>query len=373
MDNKAFPAFKVSWLEKGISYGSLALLTLIPFVEIFLRRFKLGIPDSKNILIHIFLVLGFFAAMLTSKSGEHIAITAVQLIKKDKVKHLLESFGTLVAVFILTILAWDCISYLKYGLMGRMVGFIPASFFVIVMPLGYTVMAVRLSLRLQTGKEKILALAAILVGSAAALPAIAKIVWGVDEALTPEPFYSWINMLYDAAKFACTPAILFLIVAALCGMPIFAAIGGIALVMLQAAGQEPDRVPHEVFDALTNTDIIAIPLFTLTGFFLSESKAGERLVRTFRVFFSWLPGGMIVATVIICAFFTSFTGASGVTGPGRNTLYYPQRKQIYRKVFHRAAYLCGKHRPDVSPQPSHHTGCFHQHDDTPFYERTFLL
>ncbi|GHU53153.1 hypothetical protein FACS189496_4270 [Bacilli bacterium] len=65
--------------------------------------------------------------------------------------------------------------------------------------------------------------------------------------------------------------------------------------------------------ALTSDSIIAIPLFTLVGFFLSESKAGERLVATFRSLFCWLPGGMIMATVIICAFFTSFTGASGVT------------------------------------------------------------
>jgi tripartite ATP-independent transporter DctM subunit len=51
----------------------------------------------------------------------------------------------------------------------------------------------------------------------------------------------------------------------------------------------------------------------LTGFFLSESKAGERLVHTFKSLFCWIPGGMIIATVVICAFFTSFTGASGVT------------------------------------------------------------
>jgi tripartite ATP-independent transporter DctM subunit len=49
------------------------------------------------------------------------------------------------------------------------------------------------------------------------------------------------------------------------------------------------------------------------GFFLSESKAGERLVKTFRALFNWIPGGMIIAAVLICAFFTSFTGASGVT------------------------------------------------------------
>jgi tripartite ATP-independent transporter DctM subunit len=313
MDSKTFPAFKISWLERGICYGSLAFLTLIPFAELVLGRFNLAIPDSKGILIHIFLVLGFFAAMITAKTGEHIAITAVQLIKKDKIKHTLEFASTLVAVFILTILAWNCVSYIKFGLEGKTVVFMSTRIFAIAMPLGYAVMALRLSLRLQTGKEKILALAAILVGTAAALPAIAKLIWGVDETLTPEPFYSWINNLYDAAAFACTPAILFLILAALCGMPIFAVIGGIAMVMLQAKGLEPEAVPIEVFSALTNADIIAIPLFTLTGFFLSESKAGERLVRTFRVFFSWLPGGMIIATVIICAFFTSFTGASGVT------------------------------------------------------------
>jgi tripartite ATP-independent transporter DctM subunit len=109
------------------------------------------------------------------------------------------------------------------------------------------------------------------------------------------------------------PVIVLLVALALMGAPLFTVIAGIALVMIQAAGGEAEAVTNSVFSALTDTNIIAIPLFTLTGFFLSESKAGERLVHTFRSLFSWLPGGMIIATVIICAFFTSFTGASGVT------------------------------------------------------------
>jgi tripartite ATP-independent transporter DctM subunit len=72
-------------------------------------------------------------------------------------------------------------------------------------------------------------------------------------------------------------------------------------------------VVSQIYAALTRSSIIAIPLFTVTGFLLSESKAGERLVKTFRSLFGWLPGGLIIVTVIICAFFTSFTGASGVT------------------------------------------------------------
>jgi tripartite ATP-independent transporter DctM subunit len=156
----------------------------------------------------------------------------------------------------------------------------------------------------------VLSVLVILLGSAAAFPAIAKLIWSFE---SPEVLNAPLNFLYDAAYYLKTPLILFLILAALSGTPVFVAIGGIALLMLQAAGSEPEAAPIQIYSSLTSTDIIAIPLFTLTGFFLSESKAGERLVAAFRSLFSWIPGGMIIATVVICAFFTSFTGASGVT------------------------------------------------------------
>jgi tripartite ATP-independent transporter DctM subunit len=303
-------AFKVSWLEKGICYGSLAFLTLIPVADLILRRFKFAIPDAKGILIHIFLVLGCFAAMFTAKYGEHIAITAVQFIKSDKIKHTFVFISTLIAVFTLSVLVWNCVSFIKYGFMGKVIGHIPERVYAIVIPLCYAVIALRFCLKLPTNKERIPAFAAMLLGTAAALPAVAKIIWGFDP---PEPFYTWVDTLYELAWYIRTPAIFFLILAALCGMPIFVAIGGIAMIVLQAAGREPEAVPIQIFSALTDADLIAIPLFTLTGFFLSESKAGTRLVLTFKAFFGWLPGGMIIAAVFICAFFTSFTGASGVT------------------------------------------------------------
>jgi tripartite ATP-independent transporter DctM subunit len=107
--------------------------------------------------------------------------------------------------------------------------------------------------------------------------------------------------------------VIFLIVAALAGTPLFVILGGLALLLIYASGGEMDTVSADIYSGLTNSSIIAIPLFTLAGFFLSESKAGERLVQTFRSLFSWMPGGIIIASVVICAFFTSFTGASGVT------------------------------------------------------------
>jgi tripartite ATP-independent transporter DctM subunit len=85
------------------------------------------------------------------------------------------------------------------------------------------------------------------------------------------------------------------------------------MLFMVATGGEMAIVPHQIYVALTNSNYIAIALFTVTGFFLSESKAGERLVKFFRALFGWLPGGLIIATVIICAFFSAFTGDSGVT------------------------------------------------------------
>ena len=310
MDIKLLRSFKISWLEGGICFVSLSLLAILPILELIFRQFNSAIPDARAVIVHLFLVVGFFAAMHTAKFAEHISITAIQYLKNDKAKRILALVCTLISVFLLSILLWNSISFIKYGLTGKMVGFIPSRVFVAAMPLGFAVMAVRFCLKLDTWKKRIFAFMAMLLGFFAALPAIAKVIWGFE---APQPFFSLVNFLYDAAFLIRVPAIIFLILSALSGMPIFAAIGGIAMIILQAAGREPDAAPIQIFSALTDMDIIAIPLFTLTGFFLSESKAGERLVYTFKAFFGWLPGGMIIVTVIICAFFTSFTGASGVT------------------------------------------------------------
>jgi tripartite ATP-independent transporter DctM subunit len=299
-------------IERGICFGALSLLALIPFFEIVLHQFKLIIPGSRDLIPYLFLITGFFAAMFTAKSGEHISITAVQFIKNEKIKKTLGFITAFLSVLILTVLAWNCVSFIKYGygMLGKTVGPIPDSVFAVAMPLAYTVILLRFAFTRRTGKERIIMSAALLLGTAAALPAIAKLIWGFEP---PEPFYSWVNSLYDMAGHIRTPVILLLVLAAFSGMPIFTVIGGIALIMLQAAGREPEAAPIQLFSALTEMDIIAIPLFTLTGFFLSDSRAGERLVKTFKCFFGWLPGGMVIAAVLICAFFTSFTGASGVT------------------------------------------------------------
>ena len=68
------------------------------------------------------------------------------------------------------------------------------------------------------------------------------------------------------------------------------------------------------FNRLTrNSTILIIPLFTFAGYIIAEGKAPQRLVAFARASVGWLPGGIAVVVLGTCAFFTTFTGASGVT------------------------------------------------------------
>ena len=71
----------------------------------------------------------------------------------------------------------------------------------------------------------------------------------------------------------------------------------------------------------------AIPLFTFAGYLLSESNAPKRLVRLTGAMMGWIPGGLALVCLAACAFFTAFTGASGVTIIALGAILYPALKQ----------------------------------------------
>jgi len=295
--------------EKIICVIALVALVCIAASESLARLFGTSVPAANDLLIHSLLILGLFSGMFTAGTGEHLSIVLVHFIKNENARRIIAAVTGCIAVFICTIIAWSSVSFVKIAIEPARVGFIPNMVFAASMPLAYGVMALRFALRVP-GKGRIFSLAALVLGTAAAFPAIVKIIWGFD---APDTVYDLIYRFSDTLFVVRFPLIILLITAALMGSPLFTVIAGIALVIIQSAGGESEAVNNSIFTALTDSNIIAIPLFTLTGFILSESRASQRLVHSFRSLFSWLPGGMIIATVIICAFFTSFTGASGVT------------------------------------------------------------
>ncbi len=89
------------------------------------------------------------------------------------------------------------------------------------------------------------------------------------------------------------------------GAPLFVGLGGAALALFLGEGVPSAAIPVETYRLAVNPILAAIPLFTLAGFALAEGKhASERLLRLFRAFFGWIPGGTAAVTAVLCAFFT---------------------------------------------------------------------
>ena len=110
---------------------------------------------------------------------------------------------------------------------------------------------------------------------------------------------------------------------ALLGAPIFAVMSAFALTAFYFSGIELSAVAVEIYRLASAPTILTIPLFTFAGYVLAESKAPVRLLRLSNALLGWMPGGVAIVCLFICAFFTAFTGASGVTIIALGGLLYP--------------------------------------------------
>lgn len=129
-------------------------------------------------------------------------------------------------------------------------------------------------------------------------------------------------------------AVILLVIIALIGAPLFTVIAAGALLASNSADISPDIIIIEMHRLAASPNMIAIPLFTFAGVIMSSGGAPQRLVNFYRAAFGWMPGGLAIVTIGACAFFTSFSGASGVTILALGGLLYPMLKgEGYKENF----------------------------------------
>ncbi len=116
---------------------------------------------------------------------------------------------------------------------------------------------------------------------------------------------------------------LIILLLALFGEPLFIIISAVALLAFHFAEIDSSAVIIELYRLASQPVLLAIPLFTFAGYLLAESNAPKRIVDLSRALLGWLPGGLAIVTLISCAIFTAFTGASGVTIIALGGLLYP--------------------------------------------------
>ncbi len=125
-----------------------------------------------------------------------------------------------------------------------------------------------------------------------------------------------------------------LVLFALLGVPLFVILGVSGLLSATAAGLDTAVLAAEILRLASSPNLMAIPLFTLAGVLLARGGAAQRLVRLFNAGFGWMPGGLAIVSLTACAFFTAFSGASGVTILALGGLLYPMLlKEGYSKRF----------------------------------------
>lgn len=107
------------------------------------------------------------------------------------------------------------------------------------------------------------------------------------------------------------------------GAPLFSVIGTISLIGFSSQDINTAAIIVEMYRLASQPVLLAIPLFTVSGYFLAESKAPQRLVEFAQALIGWMPGGLAIVVLVTCALFTAFTGGSGITIVALGGLVFP--------------------------------------------------
>ena len=284
------------WLhsaESGFVAGSLAAMMLLPLLEAALRRLTGGgIPAAAAVVQHFCLLLGMAGGAVAARNGRLLSLSSLAGRLQGGRQAAAKIFSAAVAAAVTGVLAAAAADFMREErLAGSILAYgLPRWVVEAAMPAGYALIALRLVWSAAPAwRGRVCA-----AGLAAAL--VAAGVW------PPVPFAQLV-----------WPALLLLGAATVLGAPIFVTLGGAAIILFHGEGQPLAVLSIDHYGLVVNATLPTIPLFTLAGYLLAEGGAARRFVAVFQALFGWFRGGPAVATALICALFTTFTGGSGVT------------------------------------------------------------
>lgn len=127
---------------------------------------------------------------------------------------------------------------------------------------------------------------------------------------------------------------LVILILAVLGTPIFVVMTLFALSAFTFADEPISGIAVEIYRLANAPTLLTVPLFTFAGYMMAESKSPQRLLNLANAMLGKFPGGIAIVSLIVCAFFTAFTGASGVTIIALGGLLYPiLKKEGYNEKF----------------------------------------
>jgi len=284
---------RITTAENIVLALSLLLMAAFPILEIFTRATSvMGITGSTDYTRHLTLVIGLLGAIITSREGRQLSIHAIMEYLPTGIR-----VNVWAVIKGITIAVCIGLAYAGFNFMSveyespNMVGqFIPIWIVLTIIPIGYLGVALREVHNIQGLRSRVIAVC------------IASLL----------SFFAWWASPELIGKLL-VPIIVGFLLGSLFGLPIFAWIGGIAMTLFLAEDISISAISVETYRIVASPVLPTIPLFTFIGYMLAEGGASKRLVELFKHLLGWLPAGPAIAAVFACTFFTTFTGASGVT------------------------------------------------------------
>jgi tripartite ATP-independent transporter DctM subunit len=261
--------------------------------ELVARRLGGAVAGAGPIVQHLTLWLGFLGAAVAAREGKILNLATTEYLREGGAARrwagvAANAVGAAAAV-LLAVACFELVrSEREAG--GEIALGIPIWVGQLVLPFAFAAIALRLAHRADAAwSGRFVAFAALAGGLLVAL----RPAW-IEGAPV------WIGLALVA-------------LGTLCSGPLFAALGGSAVWLFLVDGTPIAAVPADAYRLAVHPTLPSIPLFTLAGFFLAEGKSALRLLELFRAAVGWMPGGTAVVAAVLCAFFTTFTGGSGVT------------------------------------------------------------
>jgi C4-dicarboxylate transporter DctM subunit len=284
------PSTPFKTIEDSFSVLALSLMTLLPVIEMVAREFQWpGIPGSAVVVQQLTLWIGMLGGMLASRSDRLLGLSSSELLP-DSWRGPAKILSSAVLAAVSTCLAWASWVFVRSERESgsQLLPGLPKWVALAIMLIGFSVIALRAVWHASPGWK------------------------GRALAALGLPIPLLLGFVISVGTTGILPlALVILIFATLLGLPIFAVFGGLALLLFWNSTTPAASVPVEMYRLVASPLLPSIPLFTLAGYFMVQGGATRRLLEVFTALFSWIPGGLALATVAICTVFT-FAG-SGLT------------------------------------------------------------
>jgi tripartite ATP-independent transporter DctM subunit len=280
--------------ENILATLALGGIMLLPLAEIVSRKYLGGgIPGAGPFSQNLTMWVGMLGAAIAARDGKLLSLATGEFLPKNRIGEGAHVLSAIVSSLIATLFTFGGYELVKSDRMaGDIIAIgVPVWISDLVLPFSFGLIALRLVWRASPHW----------IGRAiAALGIVAGIYISRN-----------LGILEGGSV---TPWLFVVLIAGILGAPIFTLLGGVAAFAFLVEGSKPIVLMIKAYEELTtSTGLAAIPLFTLAGFLLAEGRSSERLLRVFRAWVGWMAGGTSIAAATLCAFFTLFTGGSGVT------------------------------------------------------------